>query len=412
MLGIGGRSGAGRWRRGAVAAATALVMFSIPAAAQASSTDAGAPVRIAQSAGIADRYIVVLKGALPTTPTEKSEQAATKEDAKVASSVNAKPLFEYDAAMKGFVADLTRMQLRELRHSSQVKYVEQDARVEELDTQRGATWGLTRIDERSLNLDGIYNYPSTAGAGVHVFILDTGVQADNVDFGSRASNPYDAIGGRGSGSDCNGHGTHVAGTVGGATYGVAKRAKLFGIRVLGCGGSGSIASVIAGVNWVTEHHVADRSVANMSLGAGASQAMDDAVNLMIESGVFVSVAAGNNNADACNYSPARTPAAFTTAASDSQDRKATFSNWGRCVDSYAPGVAITSAWIGSNTAINTISGTSMAAPAVAGTAALYLAGHVSTPAGTATSIVDHATTGVIGNNKPDTPNRLLYVGDL
>ncbi len=410
---IGGRFVAGRWRRRGLAAATMLAGLAITASAQASPHSEWAPVQMARTAGIANQYIVVLKGALPIKPTEQSEQSATKEDAKVASSVHAKPLFEYKADIKGFAADLTGTQLRDLRHSAQVEYVEQDVRVELFDTQTGAPWGLTRIDQRVLNLDGIYHYPSTAGAGVHVYILDTGIHAANVDFGGRASNPYDAIGGTGSGSDCNGHGTHVAGIVGGTKYGVAKRAKLFGIRVLSCTGVGATSSVIAGVDWVTEHHVADKSVANMSLGGGASQVMDAAVNHMIESGVFVSVAAGNNNGDACNYSPARTPAAFTVAASDNLDRKATFSNWGRCVDAYAPGVAISSDWIGSNTASNSISGTSMAAPAVAGTAALYLAEHVNTPAATAAWIVDNATAGAIANGGVGgTPNRLLYMGDL
>jgi subtilisin family serine protease len=388
------------------------LVFVFTAAAHASSRNEGAPVHAAPSAGVAGQYIVVLKGALPIKPTERSEHAATAEDARVASSVKATPLFEYDADIKGFAADLTHLQLRDLRHSAQVEYVEPDAGVEELDTQTGAPWNLARIDERTLNLDGLYQYSPTAGSGVHVYIIDTGIQTNNVDFGGRASNGYDAIGGTGSGSDCNGHGTHVAGTVGGTKYGVAKRATLVGVRVLNCAGSGTVAGVIAGVNWVTAHHVADKSVANMSLGGGASPAMDDAVNHMIESGVFASVAAGNSNANACNVSPARVPAAFTTAASDNLDRKASFSNWGPCVDAYAPGVAITSDWIGSPTSINTISGTSMAAPAVAGTAALYLAEHASTPASTDTWIRDNATTGVITSSPSGTPDRLLYMAGL
>ena len=407
---IAGGSGGGRWRRYGVAAATALVGLTFTAAAQASSGNGGAPLEIAESGGIAHQYIVVLTGALPVESTKRSEKEATAEDERVASSVDAKPLFLYNADLKGFAADLTDAQLRELRHSPEVKYVDQDERVKELDTQTGATWGLTRIDERSLNLDGVYTYSSTAGRGVTAYIIDTGIQTNNVDFGSRASfgtNTVDR-----NNSDCNGHGTHVAGTVAGTKYGVAKLATLVGVKVLNCQGSGTTAGVIQGINWVTEHHVADKSVVNMSLGGGAITAMDDAVKRLIDSGVFVSAAAGNDNRNACNYSPARAPTAFTVAASDNNDRKASFSNFGPCVDAYAPGVAISSDWIGSPTATNAISGTSMAAPHVAGVAALYLSEHSTTPAATSKWIRDNATTNVISGNPADTANLLLYKGDL
>jgi subtilisin family serine protease len=405
-------SGAGRRRRCGVAAASAVVALAIGigATAQASSHDGAAPLHMARSAGIAHRYIVVLKGRVPSHPTKRSERRARKEDKKVAASVNAKPRFLYDADMRGFAAHLTRTQVRHLRHHPRVKYVEQDARVKETTTQTGATWGLDRIDQRYEPLSRTYDYSST-GAGVHAYIIDTGLQAAHVDFGSRASfgvNTVDT-----NNSDCHGHGTHVAGTVGGTTYGVAKDVKLVGVKVLDCRGSGTFAGIIAGVNWVTKHHVAGKSVANMSLGGGKSQAVNDAVTEMIDSGVFVSVAAGNDNKNACNVSPASTPAAFTVAASDSTDKKATFSNWGPCVDAYAPGVAITSDWIGSSRATNTISGTSMAAPHVAGVAALYLSEHVSTPAGATTWILEHATPNVItGGGVADTPNLLLYKAGL
>jgi subtilisin family serine protease len=373
--------------------ATALLVLTITAGAQASSRDEGAPVHMARRAGIAHHYIVVLKGALPIKPTKRSEREATAEDERVASSVRATPLFVYDADLTGFAAVLTDGQLRELRHSPQVKYVDQDARVKEMDTQTDAPWDLDRIDQQFLPLDLTYHY-SSQGAGVRVYIIDSGLQANHPDVGSRASNAYDALGG--NGSDCNGHGTHVAGIVGGTRYGVAKGAALVGVKVFDCAGYGTNSAVIAGMNWVTAHHVPDKSVANMSFGRGATLAVDDAVNHLIESGVFVSVAAGNSNANACDFSPARVPAAFTTAASDVSDNKASFSNFGPCVDAYAPGVAIPSDWIGSGT--KTTSGTSMAAPVVAGIAALYLSGHASPPAATSTWIIDHATAGVIRGN--------------
>jgi subtilisin family serine protease len=369
-----------------------------------------APLQESPSAGIAGQYIVVLKGALRLKPTKHSEHSVTTEDTSVASSVHVKPLFKYDADLKGFAADLTGPQLFQLRRDPRVKFIDQDERIKELDTQTGATWGLVRIDERSLNLNGIYNYASTAGRGVTAYIIDTGIQPDNVDFGSRASFAANFV--DRTNTDCNGHGTHVAGTVAGTKYGVAKLATLVGVKVLNCQGSGTTAGVIQGMNWVTEHHVADKSVANMSLGGGASTAMNDAVNGMVGSGVFLSAAAGNNNGNACNVSPAGAPAAFTVAASDNNDRKASFSNHGPCIDAYAPGVSITSDWIGSRTATNTISGTSMAAPHLAGVATLYLAEHASTPAKTTTWILDHATTSAISGNPADTANRLLYKAGL
>jgi subtilisin family serine protease len=396
--------------RGSVAV-VALVVLTSTTAAQASRLGE-TPSHDTRSARIANQYIVVLNGHLPDHPTDLSEKKAAAADERVAHSVGAKPLFVYNADIKGFAADLSHAQLRALRHSEWVKFVEPDERVHEtaaVNTQTGAPWDLTRIDERTLDLNGIYRY-SSAGAGVSIFIIDTGIQASNADFGSRAHFAYNSV--DRDDRDCNGHGTHVAGIAGGTKYGVAKLARLVGVKVLNCGGSGTMASVIAGVNWVTEHHVPDKSVANMSLGGGATPALDDAVRHLALSGVFVSVAAGNNNQSACNFSPARAPDAFTVAASDSADRKASFSNHGSCVDAYAPGVAVTSDWIGSPTATNTISGTSMASPVVAGIAALYLADHASTPAATTSWIRENATTGVIANNAADTANLLVYKSDL
>jgi subtilisin family serine protease len=409
VFGRSGRRSGAAWLCCCAGAAAALIVLAAAAAAAQGSSRAEAAVRMARSGGIANHYIVVLKGRLPIHPTRRSERKARAEDARVAPSVGAKPLYEYDADLRGFAADLTRKQLRELRQSRLVKYVEQDERVREdtSHTQTGAPWDLDRIDQQSLPLDATYHY-SSEGVGVSVYVIDTGIEVTHPDFGSRASfgvNTVDT-----NNSDCNGHGTHVAGIVGGTTYGVAKLVRLVGVKVLNCSGSGTMAGVIAGVNWVTEHHVPDKSVANMSLGGGANTALDAAVQQMVESGVFLSVAAGNNNANACNMSPARAPAAFTTAASDPSDKKASFSNFGPCVDAYAPGVGVPSDWLSGRA--NTLSGTSMAAPVVAGIAALYLSDQASTPAATSTWIIDHATTGVIVNNPLETANRLVDKADL
>ena len=279
--GIGGWSGVGRWLRWVVASAAALVVLAMTATAEASSRGEGAPVDMARTGGIAGQYIVVLKGALPVDPTRRSEKEATAEDERVASSVRATPRFVYDADLKGFAADLTGAQLFELRHSSQVEYLDQDERVQETaaeSTQPDASWDLDRIDQPFLPLNGTYDYQST-GAGVTVYIFDTGIEARNLDFGSRVSFGFNAV--DQLNSDCNGHGTHVAGIVGGTKYGVAKLADLVDVKVLNCAGFAASSAVIAGVNWVTAHHVADKSIANMSLGGGPDPALDGAVNLSL-----------------------------------------------------------------------------------------------------------------------------------
>ena len=242
------------------------------------------------------------------------------------------------------------------------------------------------------------------------YIIDTGIRSTHSDFGGRATSGYDAIDG-GSADDCNGHGTHVAGTVGGTTYGVAKGVSLVAVRVLDCGGSGTTSGVIAGVNWVTSNHGAGQpAVANMSLGGGASSALDTAVSNSIADGVTYALAAGNSNANACNSSPARTPNAITVGATTSSDARASFSNYGTCVDIFAPGSSITSAWYTSNTATNTISGTSMASPHVAGAAAVYLEANPSaTPAQVASALIAAATTGKVTSPGTGSPNRLLYI---
>ncbi|PYQ35658.1 MAG: serine protease [Acidobacteria bacterium] len=318
----------------------------------------------------------------------------------------------YKAALKGFAAEMTDQAAERIAADPRVKYVEEDSEVSLVSTQSGATWGLDRIDQRNLPLDGSYTYNTTA-SNVHAYIIDTGIKTSHTDFGGRAGVGYDAIGDGQNGQDCNGHGTHVSGTVGGATYGVAKAVTLVAVRVLNCSGSGTNSGVIAGVNWVAQNRIIP-AVANMSLGGGASQALDDAVNGAINAGVTFCVAAGNgdqfgNPQDACTTSPARVPAAITVSATDSTDTKASWANIGTCVDIFGPGVSITSDWYSSNTATNTISGTSMATPHTTGVAALYLATNTgASPATVASAIINNATTGIVKSPGSGSPNRLLY----
>ncbi|TFV65726.1 S8 family peptidase [Blastococcus sp. CT_GayMR20] len=305
----------------------------------------------------------------------------------------------YTAALDGFAVTVPAALADRLRTLPGVVSVEQDLPVEaaEIKTQSPTpSWGLDRIDQRNaVTSTSAFSYAST-GAGVTAYIIDTGIQTANLDFGGRATSGFDAFGG--TGLDCNGHGTHVAGTVGGTEYGVAKDVSLVAVRVLDCNGSGTTSGVIAGVDWVTRSHPAGRpAVANMSLGGGASTALDTAVANSINSGVTYAVAAGNGNArgvpqDACKSSPARVPAALTIGATDSKDAAASWSNYGGCVDLFAPGVGITSDWYTSTTATNTISGTSMATPHVAGVAALYLQTDATASAGTVSSAIKTATT--------------------
>jgi aqualysin 1 len=355
---------------------------------------------------IPNRYIVVLK--------KSPERALSSADVQqlavsVASQYGAKVARTYAHALQGFSAQMDERQAEALRQDPRVDFIEQDAVVRLSASQPGATWGLDRIDQSDLPLDTTYNYALT-GAGVNAYIIDTGIRLTHAEFQGRALTGFDAVTPGGTANDCNGHGTHVAGTVGGATYGVAKGVKLHAVRVLDCGGSGTYEGVVAGVDWVTANHVKP-AVANMSLGGGVSDALDQAIRNSITAGVVYAVAAGNDNGDACTKSPARTAEAITVGASTKTDARASFSNYGTCVDIFAPGAAITSSYNTSDTATSVLDGTSMASPHVAGTAALYLQGNpTASPATVAAALTGFATEGRVTSPGTGSPNKLLFSG--
>lgn len=321
-----------------------------------------------------------------------------------------RPDYVYTHALNGFAGRISDAARSGLLRDSRVTRVEADGIATIVSTETGATWGLDRVDQRSRPLSTTYSYTNT-GAGVTAYIIDTGLRFSHGEFGGRASSGYDAVDG-GSADDCNGHGTHVGGTIGGTTYGVAKGISLVAVRVLDCGGSGSWSGVIAGLDWVTANH-ASPAVANMSLGGGTNTSVDDAVKRMIASGVATAIAAGNGNAlgiarDACRTSPARVPQAMTIGATDQNDRKASWSNYGNCVDWFAPGVGITSAWNTSDAATNTISGTSMATPHTAGVAALYLQSNpTASPQTVRDALFSNTTKGIVTSSKTSN-NHLLF----
>jgi hypothetical protein len=351
---------------------------------------------------VRDSYIVVFKPG-----TSASEQIAND----VAKAHGADVRRVYNHALRGMTVRASREQIARMQRDPRVAYIEANGVVKAIDSQAGATWGLDRIDQRALPLDTTYNYQGY-GTDVHAYVIDTGIYAEHEEFAGRVLEGADLVDNDSTPQDCHGHGSHVAGTVLGTTYGVAKQAMLHGVRVLDCVGSGSTADVIAGIDWVTANHIKP-AVANMSLGGGFSQALNDAVANSVAAGVTYAVAAGNESSDACGRSPASTPEALTIAASDSSDLIASFSNKGTCVDLFAPGVDITSAAITSPTSTSIKSGTSMASPHVAGVAALYLGAFPdATPAEVAAAIVEQATPDVITNPGSGTPNLLVYMGDF
>ncbi|MET8089999.1 S8 family serine peptidase [Micromonospora sp. NPDC005220] len=384
-----------------VAAATVLAVGTPALAAE--------PVGVVRAAGgataVPGSYIVVLKDSAVARDRvgDTAKRLSGRHGGTVART--------YGAALRGFEAKVSASAAARIAADPAVAYVEQNHTVSISGTQANPpSWGLDRIDQRNLPLDSSYTYPNTA-SNVHAYIIDTGIRFSHSDFGGRATSGYDAVDG-GSADDCNGHGTHVAGTVGGSAYGVAKGVQLVGVRVLNCSGSGTNAGVIGGVDWVTANAIKP-AVANMSLGGGANTSLDNAVRNSIASGVTFGLAAGNDSgANACNTSPARTTEAITVGSTTSSDARSSFSNIGTCLDIFAPGSSITSAWYTSDTATNTISGTSMATPHVVGAAALVASANPSwTPAQVRNQLVANATPNVVGNPGSGSPNLLLYVGD-
>ncbi len=376
-----------------------LLLLVLPARAQTAAGDA--PLLTAQADAIPDQYIVVLR---------QDRVAAAAVSIKVAGAkqlVGTRVLHQYGSVLRGFAAVLSPVGLAALRKDPDVAYIAQDRRMSIDVTQTNPPWGLDRIDQRALPLSNGYSYGND-GTGVHAYIIDTGIRASHGEFAGRIGTGRDLVDGDNDPDDCQGHGTHVAGTVGGSTYGVAKGVTLHGVRVLDCSGSGSTAGVIAGIEWVTNNHESP-AVANMSLGGSAWQPLDDAVAASVAAGVTHVVAAGNSDTDACSSSPARASSAITVGATGSSDMRASFSNYGTCLDIFAPGVGVLSAYHTSDSATASLSGTSMASPHVAGVVAIYLQGAPgATPAQVTSALLNAATSGVVSDPQSGSPNRLLY----
>lgn len=377
-------------RTTALLAALALLLTLFPAAAFAAPSTTGT-------------WIVTLRAGVD--PASAAPKLASQHGGAVG--------YVYRDAINGFSFRGSAAAASALARNPEVTLVEADAEVWLDTTQTGATWGLDRIDQRTPAPDSYYTYART-GAGVTAYVIDSGIRFSHAEFGGRAVLGKDLVNDGQNGNDCNGHGTHVAGTIGGSTYGVAKDVTLVSVRVFGCSGGSSWETIIAGIDWVIGNHVSGPAVANMSLGGGASSSVDTATKKLIADGVSTAVAAGNGNAiglqaDACNYSPARVPEAMTISATNSSDAKASWANYGSCVDWFAPGVSITSAWY--DGATKTISGTSMATPHTAGVGALYLeANPGALPAQVREAIFANTTKDIVTSSSTANNDDLLYMG--
>ena len=391
----------------AVAAVTGVALLASPAAA-------APPDGVIDGAGepgaISGSYIVTLKpdAVAPSAVDATAEALADRFGGDVKAA--------FTASLRGFTVRMTEAGAKRLASDPLVESVEQDKTVSLLDTtstQSGPqSWGLDRIDQIGRPLSGSYTYPTSGGSGVTAYILDTGIRTTHVDFGGRARSGYDFVDNDTDATDCHGHGTHVAGTVGGAQFGVAKNVDLVAVRVLDCGGVGSYTGIIAGINWVITHKTGP-SVINMSIGGPASDALDNAVNAAVAAGIVVSVAAGNAGTDACTASPARAASALTVGATDQNDTRAGFSNYGSCLDIFAPGVGILSDYYLSDTSAAWMDGTSMASPHVAGAAALILGEHpADTPADVRAALIAGTVQSAAVTNAASSAQRLLYTGPV
>jgi subtilisin family serine protease len=391
----------------AMAAVGAVGVIAIGVAAIGTASASTAPAGVIRAAGSPDAirgsYIVVLKdGDVSAAAVGSTAKSLTARHGGAVRQT-------WDTALRGFELSASEATARRYAKDPRVAYVEVNQTVHVLGTEKNPpSYGLDRVDQRNLPLDHSYTFPTTA-SNVTAYVIDTGIRTTHQEFGGRASIGTDTVGDGQNGQDCNGHGTHVSGTIGGATVGLAKAAHLVAVRVLDCNGSGTNAGVIKGIDWVTKN-AKKPAVANMSLGGGASATLDAAVQRSIQAGVTYSIAAGNENQNACNDSPARVGAAITVGATDAKDNRASFSNFGTCVDIFAPGVNIVSSFANSDTARATLSGTSMATPHVTGAAALVLAQHPGfTPQQVRDALVTAATPNKVKNPGAGSPNALLFV---